>query len=105
MTLEGLISRAKARGSERLYLDWLRLQPSAVDGGFDWDMDTGRGYCQACHYRTSVNSGTGCKPEYQAVPLTAAQHRTQHQIGQFAFMPRDWWEGQVLKYLARWLES
>lgn len=29
----------------------------------------------------------------------------QHRIGQFNFMPREWWEEQCEKYLKMWHEA
>ena len=102
---EELIERARARGSDKQFLEWLKHQPSAIDGGMDYDWDTGTSWCDPCHYRTAKNSGTGCKPKYSAVPLTHAQHLEQHRIGQFNFRPREWWEAKVRSYLERWIAS
>jgi len=104
MELESLVDQAKAVGSERDYLDWLRTQPSALDGSYGhWNMDFGRWENEPAHYRTARNSGTGTKPAFQAIPLTTEQHRLQHRIGQFNFMPREWWEEQVERYLRRYV--
>lgn len=100
-----LLGRARDRGTDKQYLLWLRTQPSAIDGGMDYDPDTGQSCCDPCHYRTAANSGIGCKPEYSAVPLTHAQHIEQHRVGQFNFRPRAWWEAMTVKHLERWIRS
>lgn len=87
-------SRGKARLREdREFLDWLKTLPSALSG---------RGPCDPAHYRTAANSGIGCKPIFSAIPLTRDEHRLQHQIGQFNFMPREWWEEKVRYYIEMW---
>lgn len=103
--LETLMQRAKLVGSDRAYLLWLRSQPSAIDGQMDYDRDTGQRWCVPAHYRTAANSGTGCKPEYSAIPLTHAQHLEQHRIGQFNFKSRSWWQKQVRIHLTRWIKE
>lgn len=101
-----LLTLARQRGTDRQYLDWLRTQPSALDGTWSaWNMDIGRWENVPAHYRTAANSGTGTKPEYSAIPLTREQHDLQHRIGTFAFMPRDWWEEQCELHLNRWIDS
>jgi hypothetical protein len=76
--------------NDRAFLDWLKTQPSAL---------TGKTPCDPCHYRTAANSGIGCKPLWSAIPLTREEHMRQHQVGQYNFMPRQWWEMQVAYYL------
>jgi hypothetical protein len=44
----------------------------------------------------------GCKPLFSALPLTREEHQLQHQIGQFAFRPRSWWEEKTDYYLREW---
>ncbi len=103
---EALVERAKAKAPERVYLDWLIIQPSALDGALgNWNMDLGRWENEPAHFRTAQNSGVGAKPPYQAIPLTSEQHKLQHSIGTFDFRPREWWEENVSKYLQRWLDS
>ena len=94
--------KKKKKISDRAFLDWLRTQPSALDGAMSLDVDTGQRYCDPCHYRTAKNSGTGCKPLYSAIPLTHEQHLEQHRIGQYNFMPREWWEEKVAYYVGLW---
>lgn len=103
---DDLLERARAAGTDNEFLEFLRSQKSAVSGEWGtWNMGLGIGRCQACHYRTANNSGIGTKPEYSAIPLTYDEHRNQHDIGQYNFKPRDWWESQVEHYLNKWIES
>lgn len=81
--------KKRDKPNDSAYLAWLRKQPSAFSG---------RTPCEACHYRTSINSGIGIKPLYSAVPLTSDEHQDQHRIGTYKFAARDWWEAQVKKY-------
>ena len=85
--------RKHDKPNDREFLAWIRTQPSAL---------TGRTPCIAAHYRTSKNSGIGCKPTYSAIPLTQQEHSEQHRIGQFNFMPKPWWEGKVEYYVSQW---
>lgn len=82
----------RKRDNDDLFLAWLRTLPSALSGRFP---------TEACHYRTAANAGVGCKPLYSAIPLTPEEHRKQHRIGQYNFMPREWWEEQVTTYVKR----
>jgi hypothetical protein len=85
-------SKRKKR-NDQAFLGWLRTLPSAVSGGMP---------CVAAHYRTAANSGIACKPLYSAIPLTDAEHKLQHQIGQYNFRPREWWEKKVEFYVNEW---
>lgn len=82
--------RKRKKENDDDYLRWLRTLPSALSGGYP---------TEACHYRTARNSGVGIKPMYSAIPLTPLEHREQHRIGQYNFMPRDWWEEKVAYYV------
>lgn len=84
------------RENDRDFLAWLRKQKSAVSG---------KTPCIAAHYRTAANSGTGIKPLFSAIPLTAEEHNHQHQIGQFNFMPKEIWERLVATYVAKYHEE
>lgn len=103
MTLEELIEKARKKGKERLYLNWLRTQPSALSGQFSWD--GGTPFCEPAHWRTARYAGTGKKPEFLAIPLTHLEHALQHSKGQSVIGPRDWWEAQVMQHLRLWLDS
>jgi hypothetical protein len=100
-----LLTLCAQKGTPKQYELWLRTQPSAINGSMDYDSDTGMEYCDPCHFRTAANSGVGCKPDFSAIPMTHKQHLEQHRIGQFNFLPREWWEQQVDKYRRLWLES
>jgi hypothetical protein len=103
MTLEEVLTKARQKGRERLYLDWLKTQPSALSGHFSWD--EGTPFCDPAHWRTAKHAGTSQKPEYLAIPLTHNEHLLQHQKGPSVIGTRDWWEAQVVKHLTRWLDS
>jgi hypothetical protein len=85
--------QSPAEAEDKTFRAWLRTQPSAYSG---------MSPCIAAHYRTAANSGTGTKPLFSAIPLTVGEHNRQHQIGQYTFMPREWWEEKVAYYLERW---
>ena len=101
--LAPLIARAKANGSERQYLDWLKTQRSALSGSFSWT--EGTPFCEPAHWRTAKHAGTSQKPEYLAIPLTHDEHALPHQKGQSAIGTRDWWERQCVEHLERWIAS
>lgn len=90
---KGSKRRSRGKVDDRDFLDWLKTLPSAYSGKMP---------CDPAHYRTAANSGVGCKPLYSAIPLTREEHRLQHRIGQFNFMPRAWWETQVAHYVDLW---
>lgn len=88
--------RRKETVSDEKYLAFLRKQKSAYSG---------RVPCVAAHYRTAANSGVGFKPPFSAIPLTRREHNTQHSIGTFNFMPKDWWEGAVMIHQIRFIQQ
>lgn len=87
--------RKRQKPHDREYLTWLRLQKSALSG---------KEPCDPCHYRTAYNSGIATKPLYSAIPLTREEHLRQHQIGQFNFMPREWWDEQLEIHLLAFVQ-
>ena len=99
--LAPLIARARAKGTEREYLDWLKAQRSALSGHFSWDGGTPS--CDPAHWRTAKHAGTGQKPEWLAIPLTHAEHILQHRQGQSVIGTRDWWETECVLHLERWV--
>ena len=86
-------TRSQEQREDAKFLEWIRTLPSAFSGKYP---------CIAAHYRTAANSGTGIKPLFSAIPLTWGEHQLQHQIGQYSFMPRDWWERKVAYYVDAW---
>src|SRR5437763_1598453 len=98
--LAPLIARAKAKGSERDYLDWLKTLPSSLGTGWDYDWELGR-VCTPAHWRTAAHAGTATKPEYLAIPLRDAEHKLAHAKGDSAIGTRDWWENQCVEHLER----
>lgn len=103
-TLESFIGKAKAKGTERQFLDWLKTQPSALGTGYDYDWDLGQVSTPA-HWRTAKHAGMATKPEYLAIPLRDAEHKLAHQKGDSTVGTREWWEAEVVKHLHRWLAS
>lgn len=81
-------------GTDKEYQAFCRRLPSCVSGH--------TGNVIFAHYRTAANSGTGIKPPFSGVPMTYAEHAKQHQIGQYAFKPREWWEYEVRRHLDMW---
>jgi len=84
-------------GTDNQYQAWVRKQPSALSGSTS--------NIVYAHYRTARNSGIGIKPPFSGIPLTYIEHLEQHQIGQFNFMPREWWVEQVNFHLNEWIKS
>ena len=106
----------RAIGDEADFENWVRRQPSCLDGAFDTVMDqlsmSYKQRCQCCHVRrVSEGAGTGQKPPYFAVPMTATQHRLQHDQGESAALERyakgagpakEWFAKQADKYRSEW---
>ena len=73
----------RAIGPESKFEDWIRTQPSVLDGNADYDTVTGEIRNECCHVRrVAEGSGTATKPPYFAVPMTHEQHQHQHQHGE-----------------------
>lgn len=103
--LSPLIEKARQKGSEMDYIQWLHRWPSCLSGAYS-EWHDGHGFCEAAHVRhVNLGSGTGIKPEYCAVPLTRAEHALTHQKGDSVFAPSEWWEEQAAIYLCRWLNG
>lgn len=84
-------------GTDADYQKWCRTQPCAV---------TGKGGCIIfAHYRTAANSGVGIKPPFSGIPMEYHEHLRQHQIGQYAYLPRERWEYLCALYLEKWRNS
>lgn len=95
-----------ATGTDKMFLDWIRRQPSVVSGKFGAYNDQGEGRCEAAHVRRASNSGTGMKPEYSAVPLTPEEHRLQHQKGYAALGHEpDWFVKKSVECLEKWCKE
>jgi hypothetical protein len=103
--LHPLIERARQKGVEREYLDWLRKWPDCLTGIYShWE--DGVGYNEPAHIRhVSHGSGTGIKPEYWAVPLTHDQHHLTHAKGDSVFYPADFWDEKAAWYLCQWING
>jgi len=104
----------KAVGTDEDYLKWIRTQPSAISGDYDWS-EAG-GFCEACHVRRANEAGTGYKPPYSAIPLTHKEHHIQTTQGEvaclensglFAQKPtveqaKEWFDTMAAKYREEW---
>jgi hypothetical protein len=87
---------AAAYGTDAEYQAFCRKLPSASSGATP---------CIYAHYRSATNSGIGIKPEFSGLPLTYSEHLLQHQIGQYEFASREWWETQIKAHLSLWIRS
>ncbi|WP_020409838.1 hypothetical protein [Hahella ganghwensis] len=88
-----------AAGSDEKFLQWLRLQKCAYTGRDGTEDDP----VEAAHVRRVANgAGTGIKPQYSAIPLLHSVHVRQHQEGESAIAPREWWDEQRVKHLHGW---
>lgn len=100
-----LIEKARARGAEMDYIQWLHKWPSCLSGTYS-EWHEGQGFSEACHVRhVFAGAGTGIKPEYWAVPLTGDEHRLTHSKGDSVFYPPEWWDQQAAKYLCMWING
>jgi hypothetical protein len=99
-----LLEKARLKGTDEEYLDWLRKNPSALLGVYSEVVD-GEGYCEAAHVRRASDSGTAYKPEYSAIPLTHEEHAMQHQKGESVFCPPKWYENKATEYLVKWVNG
>lgn len=103
--LSPLIEKARQKGEEMDYIQWLHRWPSCLSGTYS-EWHNGQGFCEAAHVRhVSLGSGTATKPEFCAVPLTSAEHKLAHQKGDSIFCPPEWWEMQVATYLCRYVNG
>jgi hypothetical protein len=84
-------------GTTKSYENWCRKQPSARSGQTN--------NIVFAHFRTAKNAGIGMKPPFSGIPLTYEEHQTQHQIGQFEFMPREEWERLIKIHLEAWVKN
>ena len=90
-------------GTDKEFLEWVKMQKSAVSGEFSEFHDTGECFCVAAHVRhVELGSGTAEKPPYAAIPLTKAEHDLCHQKGDIAIGDREWWDKKRIKYVSQW---
>lgn len=89
-----------AIGTEDEFENWIREQPSVIDGNADWDEVMGESRCEPAHIRRVADgSGTAEKPPYFAVPMTHKQHQLQHDKGYSAVTGMT--EGEAIEWLAK----
>lgn len=85
----------QALGTDEEFLAWVRRQPCAHTGATQ-DVE-------AAHVRRVADgSGTGTKPPYFAIPLRREVHALQHQHGESAVKPPEWFEKQAVKHRGQW---
>jgi hypothetical protein len=93
----------KQIGNDACFLDWLRNQPCAFCGDYDYVYESGEKRCEAAHIRrVGHGSGTAIKPEYSAIPLCHKHHEKQHKQGESSLGNEDWWAKQRIKYVEDW---
>jgi len=103
--LNSLMQRARERGAEEEYLNWLRRWPSVFTETYSEYKD-GEGLNPACHVRrVSMGAGMGEKPPYFAVPMHQEEHSMQHQKGEGIYCPPQWWECEAIRYLCLWING
>jgi hypothetical protein len=117
--LETLLQKARKKGSDKKFREWVSHQPSCIDGSWSEVLESGEGRCIACHVRRAGEAGTAFKPEYSAVPMTFDQHNEQSWHGESSclnrFIPKPglwgnidakaWFDQKRIEYLTLWLES
>ena len=89
----------RAIGTDQEFLDWLKTQDCSA-GAL---LCTHGGDIVPAHVRRIANgAGMGIKPEYSAIPLCNNHHSLQHQQGESAIAPREWWDKKRIEYLVKW---
>lgn len=115
--LEELRCRARLKGTDKQFLDWIRTMPSCISGHWsEWPNGDPRN--PACHVRRAIDSGTAMKPEFSAVPMTNEEHHDQTIHGEAHCLNRhlmpflwtqqqakDWFDTKVRQYLTLWIIS
>ncbi|MHC5536680.1 hypothetical protein ACYOEI_00215 [Singulisphaera rosea] len=117
--IDELLAKARKKGTDKKFLDWIRCQPSCLSGRFSEWVD-GEGRSIPAHVRRAKEAGTAFKPEYSAVPLHFDEHNEQSWYGESAclnkFKPKgsgfwtnldakEWFDRKRIEYLKGWLES
>lgn len=102
---EKLLEKARLKGSEREYLDWLRLWPSCLTDTYShWD--NGIGYCEPSHVdMVELGKGIAHKAEYMATPLTHDEHAELHRSGMNKLATKEFFKEQAIDYLCRWING
>jgi len=80
----------EAIGTPEQFLEWVRQQPCAKTGKFDYHKDEATGTtierCEPAHYNGD-SPGKGIKADYSAIPLVHAWHHWQTIHGYSVFDP------------------
>ena len=103
--LSPLIEKARQKGSEEAYADWLRQWPSWLTNTFDqWFHGDGKSiYCHVLD--VAEGSGKGYKPPFVAVPMTNLQHQNQHQHGYSYYADKEVYMQVVGHYLQMYVDG
>lgn len=92
----------RAAGTDDAFRAWIQRKPSWHSGKFSEYVE-GEGRCIAAHVRRVADgAGTGHKPDYACVPLTDAEHKTQHAHGETALAPQAEWDKARIQYVEDW---
>lgn len=93
--------KAKKRKLDKEFRRWIQTLPSCISGDYsEWVHGEGRNI--AAHVRRAGNSGTAHKPLFSCVPLTHNEHMKQHQEGESALAPQDYFEETAERLLKVW---
>lgn len=103
MIRKSLLERAKLKGSETDYFNWLKRCVSVIYPKYS-EYVNGEGRCVVAHVRNN-NAGVGYKPPYCAVPMTQEQHANQHQYGYSFYMNIKDFSLQANKHLEAWING
>lgn len=83
--------------SDAVYLRWLVDQPCAARSA-----DCHGDIVPAHVRRIEHGAGTAIKPEYSAIALCDHHHQLQHNQGESAIGPPEWWDQQRIKHVSTW---
>lgn len=105
MINEKLIEKAEQKGTERQYLDWLRMFPSCLTEVYShWD--NGIGYCEPSHVDlVELGKGMAHKAKWHAVPLTHDEHSLLHRKGMNALATKEFFIEAAQEYLLMWINN
>lgn len=98
---------------DKRFREWVQRQPSCISGRFS-EYVHGEGRNPACHVRRASRSGIAFKGDFCCVPMTQAEHLTQHQKGEAGCLAEHlggqwtretaaaWFDDQAKAYRERW---
>ena len=77
----------RKKNDDEAFREWVRRQSSCISGRFS-EYVNGEGRCISAHVRRAATSGMAFKAPLSCVPLTNAEHQTQHQGGELACLAK-----------------